>query len=426
MSAPPNYTNVTLMKAMGVKKYDPMPTPQHQWQRADGEPMIHRIWSVLCACSIMARLIGGRLVTTPYATEEDGVSPLTLVRMAKLLGEDDGGDVRRGWRLGEELGIWRRESGKLWLNPEVSKVQINEAKKQRKKVCTHLLTRGDLLKIKSWPKERREEFQGLWNAVHDYEQARIAEATGRERDILAPVKDSIKTRFDLEIRHVDQPARKAAVVPHGLLEFVQTGLCSPGNGAVHTAPSLLGPENYQSEPSASSKGTSVVETELKKEAATTAAIPIRTPDMAAAQNPRRQPPEPSKMGEVQSGDHDNLLADAARYADAVRNTATEAGVGTTSQDGAVIEAWRRAKVPLETVRRALFLGALRQFISAVNNGGSAPALRIGVNSLRYCRSLIAEVQSSNAGPLYWEHNEAFLKRQRERFDQQAKTAGGTS
>jgi len=103
-AAPPNYTNVTLMKAMGVKKYDPMPTDQHQWQRAKGFEMVHRIWSVLCARSIQARLIGNRLVVTPYATEEDGVAPLTLVALAKLLGEEDGGNVRQAWKRGEELG----------------------------------------------------------------------------------------------------------------------------------------------------------------------------------------------------------------------------------------------------------------------------------------------------------------------------------
>ena len=71
------------------------------------------------------------------------------------------------------------------------------------------------------------------------------------------------------------------------------------------------------------------------------------------------------------------------------------------------------------MRRALFLGALRQFISAVNRGGN-----VGVRSLRYVEPLIAEVRETDVGAEYWEHNEAFLRRQRERLGAQSKAAGG--
>lgn len=247
MSARTRDPHAGLMKAMGAKEWDPLPSPQHEWQAAKGNEMLHRIWSVLCAHSVHGRKIGEGKDTTfvrsPYATEADGVTPLTMQRLVTILGED-GGNVRRGWRQGEELGIFRRALGRLSLTGTVTAAQIAEAKEERKKVCTDLLTKSDLLKIKGWPKDRQEEFHSLWNAARDYEQARIADALAREREFCSPVKDSIKSRFGLEIRRLQTALREPAPVPQLLLEFVQTGsvetVSTRAEGVdVQTGPSLL-------------------------------------------------------------------------------------------------------------------------------------------------------------------------------------------
>jgi hypothetical protein len=415
MSAPPNYTNVTLMKAMGAKKYDPMPTDQHQWQRAEGEPMVHRIWSVLCACSIRARLVGTRLVTTPYATEDDGVSPLTMVGLAKLLGEEDAGNVRQAWKRGEELGIWRRESGKLWLNGRVTEAQVSEAKKIRNTLCTNLLTRADLLKIKGWPKEKREEFQALWNAVHDYEQARIAEATWREREVCAPVKDNIKLKFDLEIRHVSIDRRRSAAVPPQLLEFVQTGEYEPKNGNVQTPATLLPAEKPQRASSTSSNGSGVVATdqpqaenpEGHKVAEILSPLP---PDMAAAENQRRQPKTPSNMGDQQSGDHAIPTPADALYLPTVRAAAQEVGLTLREADIATARAWCARRVPLSTVRHALFLGAHRHLSPATKGVAIAP-----IQSLAFFEPVIQELLTqADPGEEYMRHVERRFRRDSKR------------
>jgi hypothetical protein len=428
MSAPPNYTNVTLMKAMGVKKYDPMPTDQHQWQRAEGEPMVHRIWSVLCACSIRARLIGNRLVTTPYATEDDGVSPLTVVGLAKLLGEEDASNVRQAWKRGEELGIWRRESGKLWLNGEVKEVQINEAKKEQKKVCTHLLTRAELLKIKGWPKEKREEFQRLWNAVHDYEQARIAEATGRERDFCAPVKDNIKTRFGLDLRHIEQPARRSAIAPPQLLEFIHTREHTPENGAAHTPATLLPAEKPQSVLSTSSKGSGDAgreqpQTENPGQQKVAEILNPLPPDMAAAENPRRQTANPSKMGGEQSGDHGTPAATADAYVTEVQKTAQDAGMAFGPPDKATARAWHARGISVATMRHALLLGSLRHLTPAEKGARVTP-----IRSLAFFEGVIEEVLALDPDPGegYWQHVEQRLRRDRKRIEggELSNSAGG--
>ncbi len=419
--APPNYSNVTLMKAMGAKKYDPMPTDQHQWQRAEGGPMVHRIWSVLCSCSLQARLVGSRLVTTPYATEDDGVTPLTLVRLAKLLGEDDASNVRQAWKRGEEMGIWRRESGKLWLSGTVTEAQVTQANKKGKKVCTNSLTPLDLSKIKRWPQERQERFHRLWNEVHAYEQARIAEETGRVRDELAPVKDTIKTRFELDVRHPESTGgRRPANAPSWLSEFVQTGVHIPENGNVQTPATLVSSENIQSTNSASSESSGGPGPEPQKVADVLIPLP---PDIAGAENPRRQHQEPSKSGGVQSTDH---LLDSAVYAAHVRRHAMEAGIELKSRgpgalglhpDERVIQNWQRDKVPLATIRHAIFLGALRQLVSAVNNNSAAR-----INSLHYFDPIVREVQrAARMSDEYWLHIENRLKRER---NKDSKTAGG--
>lgn len=241
--------NLDLMRKMGSQKgYDPMPPDQHQWQRAKHEPLIHRIWSVLCAHTIRAREPQpGQIVRTPYATKDDGKTPFMSPDLVTELDEDRG-NVRRAWIIGEKKGLWRRdEKGRLWLNGSVTEKQVTEANERRKSDVYDCMTRLDLLKLKRLPKERQEEFRRVWEAHKAYANADYAEVKARIDAKHAGIEDNIRTAFGLDVRRIGNKPRQPVAVPDCLREFVQTreeGRVSTDhkNGFVQTRASLFDSE----------------------------------------------------------------------------------------------------------------------------------------------------------------------------------------
>lgn len=228
MSATQQHSPMTpaqLMQAMGAKWWDPMPTDQHQWQQAEGEPPLMRLWSWMCAHTIAHDF------RSPCAVRADG-KPATLKDASKELSLDLG-QVSRLWSRGEQKGLWCRKGRELHLNGGVTLAQVSEANKRRKLDCTTSLSPSDLLKIKGWPKERREAFYAAWVPLQkfrdDYEALKIAEA----RAECDPIEDSMRRRFELEkIRHTKEK-RKPVAFPQLLLDFVQStpaGVIVQSNG----------------------------------------------------------------------------------------------------------------------------------------------------------------------------------------------------
>ena len=67
--------------------------------------------------------------------------------------------------------------------------------------------------------------------------------------------------------------------------------------------------------------------------------------------------------------------------------------------------WQRAGVSLETVRRAILLGSVRQLTSMIDRPGSEP-----VRSLRYFAGLVEEVRQERLSAGFWKHLEISLER----------------
>ena len=67
--------------------------------------------------------------------------------------------------------------------------------------------------------------------------------------------------------------------------------------------------------------------------------------------------------------------------------------------------WQRAGVSLETVRRAIRLGSVRQLTSMIDRPGSEP-----VRSLRYFAGLVEEVRQERMSAGFWKHWEISLER----------------
>lgn len=280
--------NLDLMRKMGsTKGYDPMPPDQHQWQRAKGEPLIHRIWSVLCAHTIRGRETKpGQTVRTPYATKDDGKTPFMAPDLVREL-DDDRGNVRRGWIHGEQLGLWHRDDkGRLWLNGTVTETHFNEAKEKRKGDLTLDFTRIDMKKIKHLQKDRQEEFWRVWKAYKSYRSALIADRLAEERKSLDQIDDNIRTAFGLDVRRLETEPREPLEVPNCLLEFVQSPTNTEvsahhENGFVQSDASLL----LSEDPVEVIVRPSV---EVPEQRETDGPTPVATPQQAGGDDPARK------------------------------------------------------------------------------------------------------------------------------------------
>jgi hypothetical protein len=253
MSAPASAkttdTNLALAKAMGSKRgYDPMPPDQHEWQRAEGEPPLYRLWSWMCGHTIRQ---GHR---SAFAVDERGKA-VALKDAAREL-KIDLGQISNLWTLGESEGIWHRNGGReLYLNGAVDPAKITEANKKRQVECTLNLGRAELLKIKSWPKTRQEEFYAVWNPAQEYRAKLAAAAIAQARETCDGMDDSILRRFSLEKKRLPKRRPAEPPLPQSLFEFVHStnvpsislertdGEETGENVSVQQPPSLLTSEN---------------------------------------------------------------------------------------------------------------------------------------------------------------------------------------
>jgi hypothetical protein len=218
MSAPtrapdPNYE---LAKAMGSKRgYDPMPPDQHEWQRAEGEPPLYRLWSWMCGHTIRK---GHR---STYATEEGSLKPRTLVHAAKDLGMELN-QVSRLWKWGEEKGLWHKNGGReLYLNGSVTEAQVREANKTRKNFLYTGLSAANRLKIQELDAEKRKNLDALWKAAQHHRDTVLALSIAEGRRACEQVEDNILRQFGLEVKRSPKAKPKPVEVPQLLLPFVQ-------------------------------------------------------------------------------------------------------------------------------------------------------------------------------------------------------------
>ncbi len=432
MSARPD-PNLELVKAMGsTRGYDPMPPAQHEWQMTKGQPTKYRLWSWLCAHTIRARgKPGEQKIRTAYATQDDGKKPATLIHAARDLNIDLG-QLSIAWSEGVEDGLWRRDGETRWLylNGDVSAGQVLLAAKKRRIESTSNLSKIVLLQIKALPEEAKAATLARLKASRQYNEAQIAAAVAEKREAWAAMDDTILRAVAIERKRTGRHAPPPAPLPQMLLEFVQSTTAQSGETLrAESALPYSSSETPQRAPAASSKGIGVAarsDAEPEPDPSKVSNVPIALPpDKAAAETPRRQPAEPSKGGAEQSGDQDALLAEPVLYAAAIRQAADEAGIAPNPTDAETIATWRQKRIPVETVSRAIYLGALRQLVSTVNRAGSSH----GVNSLRYFDgAIIDEVRDRelDTGPGFWEHTRERLKRELTKLaaSEHSKTAGG--
>jgi hypothetical protein len=384
-----NDPHATLMAAMGAKTWDPIPTPQHQWQSTEGEPTKYRIWSCLCEHTIQARFVKNEPVRTGHATLADGVTPMTLAYLSKLLGTDKA-VISRSWKEGEEEGLWRRDpkTGWLRLNGGVTKAQVLRAKKRRVD-CTVNHPREELLQIQALPVPEQAATMARLKASRDYWQAKIASDVAANREAWAATDDNILRAVRIEKRRSGRRSPPPPELPQLLLDFVQSttenapevdrthGEDVGKKSTVRGGASLLPSEKYlQREPSASSKGTS------------SAASPPANRDDAAPLS----------------------IEETARKA---------AGFQRLTADDQRFCREELAETPPEIVRAGIILGRARQLVHATNRG-ALPR----ISSLRYFAGSIQEAAGGfDAG--YIEYLEHKLKRHGE-TDTRARSAGGGS
>lgn len=208
--------NLTLVKLMGSKRgYDPMPPDQYEWQRAEGEPPLYRLWSWLCGHTVRQ---GHR---SPYAVNEKG-KPLALRDAAKAL-ELDKGFVSNLWARGEAAGLWHREGPALHLNGGVTITQVEEANRRRTEVeCTLNLTEAELLKIKDWPKATQLQFHALWGPAQSFRSRLEAHKIAEARAACDEIEDNIRREFALEKTRLPKRRPDVVELPQLLLPFVHS------------------------------------------------------------------------------------------------------------------------------------------------------------------------------------------------------------
>ena len=91
----------------------------------------------------------------------------------------------------------------------------------------------------------------------------------------------------------------------------------------------------------------------------------------------------------------------------------------TAADERLAEAWHRAGIPLETVRRTLLLGCLRKSFALIDRPDAQP-----VGSLRYSEGPLEEVRGGSLPTAYRQHVESHLKRCEQHWPTQPATAPG--
>lgn len=224
--------NIDLIKAMGSKRgYDPMPPAQYEWQAADSEPPLYRMWSWFCRHTIASGYM------SPFAVREDGQAA-TLKDCAADLGLDLG-QVSNLFKMGAEAGLWRRQNGReLYFSGDVTAAQVSEANKRRQVECTLNLSSRDLLIIKTWPKDMRERFESIWRAAQEHHRADLARAVAVRRAQHADIDRSIRRTFPL-------PEKRTANVdipqPVELPQVIVNILLSVQNTVVHSIPAECTP-----------------------------------------------------------------------------------------------------------------------------------------------------------------------------------------
>lgn len=183
--------NIQLMRAMGSKRgYDPIPPSQYEWQRADGEPPLLRMWSWFCAHTIAH----GRM--SPYAVREDGTAA-TLKDCAKDLALDLG-QVSNLFVWGAEKGLWRRKNGReLYFSGDVTAAQVREANTRRKVECALNLSPAESLIIKGWPEEVRNRFNAVWSAAQNHHREELATLLAERRKQHTRIDATIRSLFPL-------------------------------------------------------------------------------------------------------------------------------------------------------------------------------------------------------------------------------------
>lgn len=245
------------MKAMGSQRgYDPLPPSQHEWQGAEGEPPIHRMWSWFCAHTVTRERM------SPFAVRADG-TPATLKDVAKDLGMDLG-QASNLFKWGQAKGLWCKKNGReLYFSGEVTVQDVERANKERNVECTLNLSPSELLIIKKWPQEMRARFLSVWEAAQVHHRADLAVTIAEKRRLHAEIDLSIRDIFPLPkkrkvsvkpIQRVEMPA----LVTDLLQSVHSAGVHSPRpectqgeetgeNVSVQPAVSLLVPEKYQSD-----------------------------------------------------------------------------------------------------------------------------------------------------------------------------------
>jgi len=193
-----DYQVVTkLMARMGGKKgFNPIPPPQHQWQRGKGEPPLYRLWSWMCDHTIHW---GHR---SEYAVNKEG-QELHIEHAAKDLGMD-AGNVRDAWRQGCERGLWRngnKEEGKrkLYLRGDVpAPAEVTGEDKGKEKVRTDLLPPYIVSQIKELPLARQYDFWKTYERLVTVEKAVQADLMAAARLIVGQDYDTHFREFGIK------------------------------------------------------------------------------------------------------------------------------------------------------------------------------------------------------------------------------------
>lgn len=184
------YQSTKLMKAMGAPSFNPIPPAQHQWQQGKDQPLLHRIWSWMCAHTIDFPC------RSPYAidNQRDG-NDLYIEHCTRDL-EADEANVRRAWRDGVQRGLWRNGTAaegkrRLYLCGTVTpQTPTPDPEEDPEKSLYKPLPAYISKQTKDWPKEKQEQFRAYYcpfmEITDEAEALAIAEAVaiirGRFRD----------------------------------------------------------------------------------------------------------------------------------------------------------------------------------------------------------------------------------------------------
>lgn len=181
-----------LMKAIkSPDGYEPIPWSHIRWHFNE-ESVRVRLWAWMMSKTLKK----GHWSAYAKETGRDGIEIELHLSHAAIALAEDGGNIRRAWREGEELGWWRRGTKKegekkLFICGNVPAVAQNGGEDTAKrKVCRNLLPGPISKQTKSWAPAKLQELTAWWERRQLLRDTVLREVVDVARDMLDEEDDT--------------------------------------------------------------------------------------------------------------------------------------------------------------------------------------------------------------------------------------------